>query len=128
MKLFIGGRQMGKTTKLIKYAKEHNCVIVEPTCSMAKYTKSLDDTNSIQVICAKDLLNDRIMNDINQYKDGIVFDDVTMCIKFLMEEIIKVPVEASTVEVNVPFFSLDTDDSDDNFMEQVCGISKNASI
>lgn len=28
MRLFVGGRQTGKTTELVKYANENNCIII----------------------------------------------------------------------------------------------------
>ena len=123
MKLYIAGRQMGKTTKLINYAKEHNCAIVEPTYCMAKLiSNSYDiDGSGIPVICITELLkgNSEEVANINKGCDGILIDDATMCIKTLLKHFTTATVEGMAINVDVPFLSLDTDDSDNITMKQM---------
>ena len=129
MKLYIAGRQMGKTTKLINYAKEHNCAIVEPTYGMAKLISNSHDIDGsgIPVICIKELLkgNSEDAANINKNCDGILIDDATMCIKTLLKYFTTATVEGMAINVDVPFLSLDTDDSDNITMKQMYNISAN---
>ena len=130
MKLYIAGRQMGKTTKLINYAKEHNCAIVEPTYGMAKLISNSYniDGSGIPVICITELLkgNSEEVANINKGCDGIVIDDATMCIKALLNHFTTATVEGMAINVDVPFLSLDTDDSDNITVKQMHNIDTEA--
>ena len=111
MDLIIGGRQMGKTSKLIEIARENNYTIVEPSKLFVDALKAKLGENDIQVISVRDL---PIMGGRCKIKGkGLLFDDATRCMKILFDHLMDASIEGMSINVNVPGFHMDTDDSDD---------------
>lgn len=111
MDLIIAGNQMGKTRKLLEIAREHNYTIVSPSKLVVNAVKSTLGENDIQVISIRDL---PIMGGKCEIKgNGLLFDDATRCMKILFDHLTDVSIEGMSINVNVPGFRMDTDDSDD---------------
>lgn len=111
MDLIIGGRQMGKTSKLLEIARENNYTIVEPSKLFVDALKSKLGENDIQVISIRDL---PIMGGKCEIKgNGLLFDDATRCMKMLFDYLMQPPIEGMSINVNIPGFHVQTDDSDD---------------
>ena len=111
MDLIIGGRQMGKTSKLVEIAREHNYTIVEPSKLFANTLRSTLGENDIQVISIRDL---PIMGGKCEIKgNGLLFDDATRCMKILFDHLMDASIEGMSINVNIPGLHIDTDDSDD---------------
>ena len=111
MDLIIGGRQMGKTFKLVEIARKHNYTIIVPNkISMLNVRKALNRDDDIQVISIGDL---PIMGGRCEIKgEGLLFDDATRCMKILFDNLMESPIEGMSINVNMPGFHMQTDDSD----------------
>ena len=100
MDLIIGGRQMGKTFKLLEIARENNYTIVEPSKLFVDALKARLGENDIQVISIRDL---SIMGGKCEIKGkGLLFDDATRCMKILFDYLMQSPIEGMSINENIP--------------------------
>lgn len=111
MDLIIGGWHMGKTSKLLEIARENNYTIVEPSKLFADGLRGRLGENDIQVISVRDL---PIMGGKCEIRGkGLLFDNATRCMKILFDHLMQTTIEGMSINVNMPNFYMQTDDSDE---------------
>lgn len=85
----IGGRQTGKTEKLIEYAKENNCIIIAANPGIKNEIRLKN--RDIIVYCAQEIFTDnflrRVKSDAEERNikkiNGYVFDDAEYVIDLI---------------------------------------------